>query len=222
MGRVTAAIALLLGLLLTACGGGGDDGDVATGPGERFAEVADDTTTTARAADDALRGSSGGTVTTAPPAATVIRPASVTASATAPPGEDAAGNTITYDAANLVDGNPSTAWRVSGNGQGVVITVRFAQPVRVTSLGFVNGYVKVDPSDGADRFPQNRRVARVNVLFGSGSQELRLADTRELQRFPITRDPTTEINIEILESTASTSRDYTALSEIEVQGTPAA
>jgi hypothetical protein len=146
----------------------------------------------------------------------------VSASATAPDGTDAAGNTISYAAANLIDGNPSTAWRVTGNGQGVVITLRFAQPVRITSLGFVNGYVKVDPNDGADRFPQNRRVARLRAGSADDTQEIRLADVRDMQRFDFVRGPVSDIVIEILESTGSTNRDYTALSEIEVHGTTSA
>jgi hypothetical protein len=89
----------------------------------------------------------------------------------------------------------------------------------VTSLGFVTGYAKTDTSDGTDRFQQNRRVLKVTALFDDGSQEISLADTREMQRFPISREhPTMEINIEILQTTGNPARDFTALSEIEVQG----
>jgi hypothetical protein len=191
---------------LAACGGGsgGDEGG-----GERFAAPADDGTPAAS------------TTTTVPATAARLSPSGVEASATAPPGTDAHGATVTYVATNLIDGDPSTAWRVPGSGQGVVLTVRFAKPVVVTRIGLIPGYAKVDPVDGTNRFFQNRRVHRVRYGAVGISREASFVDQPELQTVDVQSKPSTEVTVEILESTAPGDRDFTAISEIEVSGLPA-
>jgi hypothetical protein len=213
---------LMLLLLLAACGGGGDD-NATTGPSEQFVTVPDETTTSAGGATTTTSATGGVVTSIGGAASTVLRPASASSNTPeAPPGVDASGARVTYSPANLIDANATTAWRVPGDGRGVVVTLHFPDAVRVTSLGFVTGYAKTDTTDGTDRFRQNRRVLRIIALFDDGSQEIRLADTREMQRFPISRDHSTvEINIEIVETTGNPERDFTAISEIEVLGTAA-
>jgi hypothetical protein len=191
------------------------------GASEQFAtvtEVTSDSTST-------TGGGGGATSTSAPPVSTgpgtAQRPSTVSATGTAPPGVDSAGNSVSYAASNLIDGNPTTAWRVAGDGRGTVITLRFDRPVKVTSLGFVTGYAKTDTADGTDRFRQNRRVLALKAGFADGIQDIRLADVRDMQRFAVSHNPTTEIKIEIVESTPNPERDFTAMSEIEVLGTVA-
>jgi len=199
---------LAIGLLcaLAACGGGSGSGD---GGGEQFGTPPTDETPAATAAS------------TVPAAAGRLAPASVQASATAPPGTDARGAVVSYAAANLVDGDPSTAWRVPGSGQGVVLTLRFAKPVIVTRIGLIPGYAKVDPADGSNRFFQNRRVHRVRYGAVGISREASFVDQPELQTVDVQSKPSTEVTVEILESTAPGDRDFTAISEIEVSGLPA-
>ncbi len=200
-------VVLVLACALAACGGG-DDG----GGGERFATPPP---------DDTPAATTGATAASVPATAAKLTPSSVEATATAPPGTDARGAVVTYAAANLVDGDPTTAWRVPGPGQGVVLTLRFDKPVIVTRIGLIPGYAKVDPADGSNRFFQNRRVHRVRYGAVGVSREASFVDQPELQTVDITSKPSTEVTVEILESTAPGDRDFTAISEIEVMGTPA-
>ncbi|MEY2475579.1 MAG: hypothetical protein QOG87_894 [Actinomycetota bacterium] len=188
-----------------ACGGG-SSGD---GGGEQFGTPPTDGAPAAT------------TASTAPAAAGRLTPAAVEASATAPPGTDARGVVVSYAATNLVDGDPSTAWRVPGSGQGVVLTLKFAKPVIVTRIGIIPGYAKVDPADGSNRFFQNRRVHRVRYGAVGISREASFVDQPELQTVDVVSKPSTSVTVEILESTAPGDRDFTAVSEIEVSGLPA-
>ena len=199
-----AAFGLLLAL--AACGGGSGDGD---GGGERFATPPTDPPPAAA------------TTTTVPATPSKLTPTAVQATATAPPGTDSRGVAVSYAATNLVDGDPATAWRVPGAGQGVVLTLRFDKPVIITRIGLIPGYAKVDPADGSNRFFQNRRVHRVRYGATGISREASFVDQPELQTVDVVSKPTTEVTVEILESTAPGDRDYTAISEIEVMGTPA-
>src|SRR6266540_3570379 len=88
----------------------------------------------------------------------VLRPDRLRASATAEPALDASGERVSYGAANLVDDDPTTAWRVSGDGVGTTIRAEWDEPVALTSIGVVPGYAKVDAADHTDRFHQERRV----------------------------------------------------------------
>jgi hypothetical protein len=200
-------LALLAALCaLAACGGGSGDGD---GEGERFGTPPTGETPAAA------------TTTTVPATPSRLTPAGVQATATAPPGTDARGAVVNYAASNLVDGDPTTAWRAPGSAQGVVLTLRFDEPVIVTRIGLIPGYAKVDPADGSNRFFQNRRVHRVRYGATGISREASFVDQPELQTVDVVSKPTTEVTVEILESTAPGDRDYTAVSEIEVMGTPA-
>jgi hypothetical protein len=200
-------LALVALCALAACGGGAGDGD---GGGERFAAPPTNDTPAATT-----------TTSGVPAAAGKLTPSAVEASATAPPGTDARGAVVSYAATNLVDGDPSTAWRVPGSGQGVVLTLRFAEPVIVTRIGLIPGYAKVDPADGTNRFFQNRRVHRVRYGAVGISREASFVDQPELQTVDVQSKPSTEVTVEILESTAPGDRDFTAISEIEVSGLPA-
>lgn len=61
-----------------------------------------------------------------------------------------------YPAANLSDGDLSTAWVATGNGVGATIDIDFAKPRRVSDLGFYNGYDK-----SASLWAANSRVKRL-------------------------------------------------------------
>ena len=153
-----------------------------------------------------------------------LRPVQVQASATAPPGKDSQGSTVTYAAANVSDGDPETAWRVPGTGIGESLTLTFAVPVTVRQVAILPGYAKVDPVDGTDRFLQNRRVRAARLEFSDGSSmEVTFTAARALQ--PIVVSPpqkTTFVRVVIRESTAPSAvdgRDFVAISEIVVLGT---
>lgn len=186
--------------------------------------------------------------TSAPPTVTAAPPTSVPATATpevnlaaaaplpsarlrvstssvAPSSQNACGDVTTYDPANMVDGRPDTTWRIPGDGVGSFVQLDLASPTIVTGVEVIPGYAKIDPCDGTDRFPQNRRVRRVELSFSDGTRvEGLMSDSPELQ--PIQFEPvrTEWIRVTVLETippSSSDPRDNTAISEVVVTGVPA-
>lgn len=141
---------------------------------------------------------------------------------TAPDGSDSAGNAISYGAANLVDGDATTAWRTSGDAGGgeIVLTLPAAQTI--TSVGIVNGYAKVDEASGDDRYEQNRRILAATWIFDDGTEaSYQLRETTDPQTFTLDEPvETTTIHIRIDEVSDPGGRDYTAISELNLIGDP--
>lgn len=136
------------------------------------------------------------------PAPAPLVPFAAFAFTQAPPGRDAAGNTVYYYANNTIDGYLDTAWRVPGNGIGERVIVFFDQAVRLSEVWIVPGYAKVDPVSGENRFWQNRRVRKVRLTFGGGRWvEARLAEQAEFQ--PVRFEPvlTSYVEVMVLETT---------------------
>jgi hypothetical protein len=153
-----------------------------------------------------------------------VPPLSASASNSAPPAVDANRRQTTFTADNAVDGQTDTAWRVEGDGIGQYLQFAFARPLRITEIQLIPGYAKIDPLDGTDRFPQNRRVKRVRFEFSDGSQvEGAFADSPTLQavRLP-TPILTSSLRIVILETAppavAREPRNFTPISEVVVIG----
>jgi len=148
--------------------------------------------------------------------------ASVTASSTAPPSVDVGGAPVRYDAANMVDGAPGTAWRVAGDGSGVDITVTLAAPTVVTRLGLINGYAKIEA--GYDGYAANRRLTTVEwVLDGGTTVRQDLVESTGVQTVDVADVETTTLTLRLLGTTAPGSedgRDFTAISELQVVGDP--
>ncbi|MDQ4085942.1 MAG: discoidin domain-containing protein, partial [Actinomycetota bacterium] len=97
-----------------------------------------------------------------------VRPAAVRgahASCRAEPSVDSGGNPVRYPADNMLDGVAGTAWRCPGDGRGVILTFHLQRPQRIAQVGLVPGYAKTDAFSGADRYAENRRVARVRWSF---------------------------------------------------------
>jgi hypothetical protein len=154
------------------------------------------------------------------PASELVADATASASSTAPDSVDAAGNPITYSAGNLTDGDRQTAWRVAGDGHGETVTLTLPSAVHLTRVGLVPGYAKVDPSNGVDRFPENRRVREVRWRFDDGTTvDQRFADAPDLQETDV--DTTTRsVTIEVLSSRPGTpDHDYLPISEVSLVGT---
>jgi hypothetical protein len=192
----------------------GDDGLVApvteppvTETTPPVTETTPDTTTADTSADDG-------------PAEELAGDAQASASATAPDNVDGAGDRTTYDAANVLDDDPSTAWRVEGNGRGVTLTLTLPGRAHLTEVGLIPGYAKVDPVSGDDRFTQERRITGVRWRFDdqtSVTQEL--VDAPELQRTTVDVD-TTSVVLEIVRTGApgDPDFDYTAISDVSLLG----
>ncbi len=162
--------------------------------------------------------------TTDPPAGEVstLEPTQVAVPATAPASADEDGNRVTFQATNMLDGDPRTSWRMAGDGSGSTINLQFEDPVTVTEVGLVNGYAKTDPPH--DWYGGNRRITSVVWVFDDGTevnQDLR-DDNRELQTAPVSGVETTSVELRIVDVTEPGSgpdaRDYTAVSEIAITG----
>jgi serine/threonine-protein kinase len=156
--------------------------------------------------------------TTAAAAAAPLKITSIGASSRAPDGLDASGHTISYNETNAVDGLTETAWRVPGNGVGTVLTIANSGGSRITRVGLLPGYAKIDDTDGTNRFTQNRRVVSVRWTFRDGSSVVQsFQDAPRLQMIDVDA-PAGPVALEILSSTAHGGRDFTAISEIQLWG----
>jgi hypothetical protein len=163
-------------------------------------------------------GDDDATTTTGAPAPVDLAVSGVTVPATAAAGVDACGNPISYDGYLLVDGIVDTTWRMDGDGTGQTLTLTLDGPRHVREVGLVPGYAKVDPCDGMDRFTQNRRVTTVTWRFDDGSSATQdLADQATMQTLAVDVTTTT-ITLRLDAVTSSPERDFTAISEISVQG----
>jgi hypothetical protein len=146
-----------------------------------------------------------------------LPPVGVQASATAADSQDAAGDPVTFDAGNAVDGDPTTAWRVPGDGVGNYLVLTFDRPVHVQEIAMIPGYAKVDPIDGTDRFLQNRRVQSADFEFSDGQvMTVSFLDQPVLQSASVGVE-TTEVTMRINTSIPA-QRDFTAVSELQVYG----
>ncbi len=165
------------------------------------------------------------TTTAAGPLPSRLAVASAEATCVASASTDSRGNPITFEAAKTVDGDPETAWRCEGNAANVALLYTLATPGDVTFVSAIPGWAGTDPFLGTDRFTQNRRVssARWRCLDGNGA-EIASAD-QSFQDAP--RSQATEVTgfvgcaevaFEILGSTSSGGRDFTALAEVELLG----
>jgi hypothetical protein len=141
--------------------------------------------------------------------------------ATAPPTTDFDGNLVAYDAAQMGDGTPSTAWRMAGDATGQTITVTLAEPGVIYSVGLVNGYAK--RVAGVDWYPNNRRILAVTWGFDDGSTiQQTFAERPAMQQLKVQPGRSSTVTITITSVTPPGSgalgRDYTAISEVLING----
>ena len=140
-----------------------------------------------------------------------IVPAEAAVSCQAPPATDDAGNKVSYTPDQMYDGDPGTAWRCNGDGEGQTVMFTFAEEVTVTEVALINGYTKVDPASGNDRYSEYRRVSEVRWTFPDGTahtQELR-DGVEEPQVLEIPATKAGEITLTILKSTSPGSKAKT-------------
>jgi hypothetical protein len=136
---------------------------------------------------------------------------------------DAAGNEVDYRADYAVDGDTNTGWQCQGDGAGETLELELGGPAKVTMVGLIPGYTKVDPHDGREWYPLFRRLTEVRWHFDSGdpvSQQLDPdPEVREVQtiELPEPRE-TSSVRLEIVSSTRgdTADRSVVAVSEIEV------
>lgn len=159
--------------------------------------------------------------------ADLARTATATVPATAEPNQDVDGNLVRYEARNMLDGVPETTWRMPGDGTGETLTFDFDSPVTLTSVGLVNGYAKTAREGGStlDWYAGNRRVLAVEWLFDDGTLVRQdLEETRTLQSIDVEPVTTESVQVRLVTvtppGTGPSARDYTAVSEVSLVGTP--
>jgi hypothetical protein len=182
-----------------------------------------DTPSGAHAADPASESAGG------PTPSDVALQATARAPETAPPSEDVDGQLVSYDASNMLDGVPETAWRTEGDGTGLRLIFELAAPTRLTTVGILNGYAK-HSTDGRGRdydwYRGNRRVEVVVWDFGKGAKvRQELGTDREVQSMAIDPVTTRTVIVRLVQvsppGNGRAARDYTAISEISLVGLPA-
>ncbi|HEU0040925.1 MAG TPA: hypothetical protein VFQ15_01110 [Jiangellaceae bacterium] len=139
---------------------------------------------------------------------------------TAPDSSDNAGNPVSYSATNLVDGDPTTAWRMRGDASGAELILTWPDARTITDVGLINGYAKLDAVGDDDRYGQNRRVLGVTWVFDDGTQVTQqLAEVQDMQRLTLEAPVTTSsVRLRLDDVSRPGGRDYTALSELTVSG----
>lgn len=127
-----------------------------------------------------------------------------------------------YQAENVGDGRPDTAWCTKGDGTGESVKLSYSAPVEVRRIGITPGYDKVDPTSGKDRYTSNRRVTRVRYTFSDGTtieQGLDISN-RSLQFVTLDASVTsTSVRISVLSVTPD--GEDTCISEAQLWGAAA-
>lgn len=117
----------------------------------------------------------------------------------------------------MLDGDPSTAWRMDGDGRGAVLTFTLDTSRPITTLGLINGYAKTDPVTGEDRYAQNRRILHVTWSVGGRTIEQDLIDgTRQVQAvtFPAVRSSTIRLRLDAVSLPGTAQFDRTVISDV--------
>jgi hypothetical protein len=163
------------------------------------------------------------------------RPADIASSsvahapATAPPNQDLGGNLVRYEARNMLDGVPSTCWRMVGDGTGKEIVLDLPGETRLTRVGLINGYAKVATDQRGrklDWYAGNRRVLAVEWSFDDGTTVTQgLRETRRMQTLGIEPVTTKTVRLRLVSvskpGAGRASRDYTPISDVTLRGSPA-
>ena len=137
--------------------------------------------------------------------------------------QDAAGIEVDYRPEYAVDGDPQTGWQCQGDGAGETLDLDLDGTARVTRVGLIPGYTKVDPHDGREWYPLFRRLTEVRWHFDSGDPVNQQLDPdpeiRELQtlELPEPRE-TSSLRLEVVSSTRGDTADRRVIvvSDIEV------
>jgi hypothetical protein len=154
--------------------------------------------------------------------------AAVKAPRTAPPNEDVNGDQVSYDASNMLDGVPETAWRTAGDASGMALTFTLRDPTELHQVGLINGYAKTSTDAKGrsfDWYLGNRRVEAVVWVFDDGSKvRQQLKDDKSVQLVDVPDVLTSKVVLRLVTvsepGSGTAARDFTAISEVSLLGTP--
>lgn len=134
-------------------------------------------------------------------------------------------NTSTYSVEAVLDGNKDTCWAegVDGNGESEYIEIHFREPIYLTDIGLLNGYMKNE-----DVFNNNGKISRIELSYSDGNSHESLLDEYEYQDVvgqafsdwisygnPIYTD---YLKITILKASHGEKYEDTCLSELQLWG----
>ena len=146
----------------------------------------------------------------------------------AAPNQDVDGNLVRYVATNMLDGVPTTCWRTPGDASGKTITFTLPRTTTVSEVGLINGYAKVatDSNGTYDWYRGNRRITAVEWTFDDGTTvRQHLDQTTAMQTVPVDHVVTDTISLRLVSvtppGTGRASRNYTAISDVDVTGAAA-
>ena len=126
----------------------------------------------------------------------------------------------------MLDTDPSTAWRMDGDGSGQTITVSFGRRVTMTGLALDPGFDKTGKNE--DRWKENRRISAATFTTDDGSAftvsfatDLDLPVKDRLQSFMLpapVETRTLRVHIDTTEPSPPRTFDTTAISRLAVLG----
>ncbi len=151
----------------------------------------------------------------------VVTARTVEASESAPPANNGCAQPTAYDPQLVQDGDPSTAWRVAGDGVNQTMTLTMAQATHLTQVGLLPGYEKTDACTGAYRFKQLRRIERVTWTFDGGNTIVQtFRDEPTIQHLPVDVTATTVVITiaSTIEGNGGKNLDYAAIAEVQLVG----
>lgn len=134
-------------------------------------------------------------------------------------------NMSTYSVEAVLDGNKDTCWAegVDGNGEGEYIEIHFREPIYLTDISLLNGYMKNE-----DVFNKNGKIRRIELSYSDGNSHESLLDEYEFQDVegqaysdwisygsPIYTD---YLKVTILKASHGEKYEDTCLSELQLWG----
>ena len=149
---------------------------------------------------------------------------------TAPPSSkgrvDSKGRPAKYPPKAMLDTDPSTAWRMDGDGSGQTITVSFGRRVTMTGLALDPGFDKTGKNE--DRWKENRRISAATFTTDDGSAftvsfatavDLPVKDRLQFFMLPAPVETrTVRVHIDTTEPSPPRTFDTTAISRLAVLG----
>jgi hypothetical protein len=126
---------------------------------------------------------------------------------------------LTYDAGNLLDGDPTTAWSQAGSegdqpAVGSWVAFDLPQPTDVTLVGIVNGYVKSDKA-----YTENARPRTVVISSDDGTRvRASLEDIRTKQDVTVNLPRASTITITIESVYPGSKYPDVAMTEVRFTG----
>ena len=137
---------------------------------------------------------------------------------------DSARNPVEYKPEFAVNGDLDSAWQCRGDGVGERLEFDLGGPVGVVSVGIIPGYAKVDPHDGTEWYPLNRRLTEVRWHFDDGTAVDQQLDPdpelRDMQALELPEPVTTStLILEIVSSAPGSSDTHpnVAVTDLEVR-----